>query len=122
MTATLALPLLFAADKAAGMSEVAPPSDEDLVAATLAGDDDSFSEIVRRHKRRVFGMAARFARNDHQLEDIAQEVFVRVFKNLKNFRHDAPFEHWLAKISASACYDFLRRERRHRDNAALDSG
>jgi len=121
MTATLALPLLFAADKAAGMSEVAPPSDEDLVAATLAGDDDSFSELVRRHKRRVFGMAARFARNDHQLEDIAQEVFVRVFKNLKNFRHDAPFEHWLAKISASACYDFLRRERRHRDNAALDS-
>jgi RNA polymerase sigma-70 factor (ECF subfamily) len=121
MTATLALPLLFAADKAAGMSEVSPPSDEDLVAATLAGDDDSFSELVRRHKRRVFGMAARFARNDHQLEDIAQEVFVRVFKNLKNFRHDAPFEHWLAKISASACYDFLRRERRHRDNAALDS-
>jgi RNA polymerase sigma-70 factor (ECF subfamily) len=121
MTATLALPLLFASDKAADMSEAAPPSDEDLVAATLAGDDDSFSELVRRHKRRVFGMAARFARNDHQLEDIAQEVFVRVFKNLKNFRQDAPFEHWLARVSASACYDFLRRERRHRDNAVLEA-
>ena len=103
------------------MSDVAPPSDEDLVAATLAGDDDSFAELVRRHKRRVFGMASRFGRDDHQLEDIAQEVFVRVFKNLKNFRRDAPFEHWLARISASACYDFLRRERRHRDNAPLDA-
>jgi len=121
MTATLALPLLLASGKAAEMSEAAPPSDEDLVAGTLAGDDESFAELVRRHKRRVFGMAARFARNEHQLEDIAQEVFVRVFKNLKNFRHDAPFEHWLARVSASACYDFLRRERRHRDDAALDA-
>src|SRR3954447_21702486 len=115
MTATAALPFLFPPDKAAAMSsEAAPPSDEDLVAATLSGDDDSFAELVRRHKRKVFAMASRFARNEYQLEDIAQEAFVRVFKNLKNFRHDAPFEHWLARISASACYDFLRRERRHR--------
>jgi RNA polymerase sigma-70 factor (ECF subfamily) len=122
MTATAALPFLFPRDSAAAMSSSdAPPSDEYLVAATLSGDDDSFAELVRRHKRKVFGMAARFARNDHQLEDIAQEAFVRVFKNLKNFRHDAPFEHWLARISASACYDFLRRERRHRNTAALDS-
>jgi RNA polymerase sigma-70 factor (ECF subfamily) len=121
MTATLALPLLFASDKAAAMSDVAPPSDEDLVAATLAGDDDSFSELVRRHKRRVFAMASRFARDDHQLEDIAQDVFVRVFRNLKNFRCSAPFEHWLSRICASACFDFLRRERRHRENAPLEA-
>ena len=122
MTATVALPFQFRPDKAAAMSsEAAPPSDEELVAATLAGDDHSFAELVSRHKRKVFAMASRFARNDYQLEDIAQEAFVRVFKNLKNFRHDAPFEHWLARISASACYDFLRRERRHRANAALDA-
>ena len=122
MTATVALPFFFLRDKGAAMSsEVAPPSDDDLVAATLAGDDESFAELVRRHKRKVFGMASRFARDDHQLEDIAQEAFVRVFKNLKNYRHDAPFEHWLARLCASACYDFLRRERRHRDIAPLDS-
>jgi RNA polymerase sigma-70 factor (ECF subfamily) len=118
MTAALLLPLL--ADKCRAMSDAAPPSDEALVAATLGGEDDAFAELVRRHKRRVFGAAARFARDDHQIDDIAQEVFVRVFKNLQNFRHDAPFEHWLARITVSACYDFLRRERKHRETASLD--
>jgi RNA polymerase sigma-70 factor (ECF subfamily) len=121
MLATLALPFPLPVDKTAAMSEAAPPSDEMLVAATLSGDDLAFAELVARHKRRVFGTAARFARDDHQMEDIAQEAFVRAFRNLKNFRHDAPFEHWLARITTSACYDFLRRERKHRETAPLEA-
>jgi len=120
MTAAALLhPLL--ADRCPAMSDAAPLCDEALVDATLGGDDAAFAELVRRHKRRVFGAAARFARNDHQLDDIAQEVFVRAFKNLQNFRRDAPFEHWLARITVSACYDFLRRERKHRETAPLDA-
>ena len=65
-------------------------------------------------------MAARFARNDHELDDICQEVFVRAFRNLGKFRGDAPFAHWLARITVSACYDFLRKERRTRENVTLD--
>jgi len=118
---TAALLDSFLAAKAQDMSDAAPPSDEALVEATLDGDDAAFAELIRRHKRRVFGSAARFARNDHQIEDIAQEVFIRAYKNLQNFRRDAPFEHWLARITVSACYDFLRRERRHRDTASLES-
>src|SRR5688572_8964043 len=106
MLATLALPLSLLADNTAAMSEAEPPSDELLVEATLDGDERAFAELVGRHKRRVFGTAARFARDEHQLEDIAQEVFVRAFKNLRSFRGDAPFEHWLARITTSACYDF----------------
>jgi RNA polymerase sigma-70 factor (ECF subfamily) len=121
MLATLALPFPLSVDKTAAMSEAAPPSDETLVAATLGGDDAAFAELVARHKGRVFGTAARFARDAHQMEDIAQEVFLRAFKNLKNFRHDAPFEHWLARITTSACYDFLRRERKHRETATLEA-
>jgi hypothetical protein len=48
-------------------------------------------------------------------------VFVRVFRNLGKFRGDAPFEHWLARITVSACYDFLRKERRVREQVALDA-
>jgi RNA polymerase sigma-70 factor, ECF subfamily len=120
MTAALSLPLPLLADNTAAMSDAEPTRDEQLVRATLGGDDAAFAELVRRHKRRVFGTASRFARNDHQLEDIAQEVFIRAFKNLSQFRKDAPFEHWLARITFSACYDFLRRERKHRDTAPLD--
>jgi len=97
-----------------------PADDESLVAATLDGDDDAFAELVRRHKRRVFATASRFARDSHQLEDLCQEVFLRAFRHLGKFRHDAPFEHWLARLTVSACYDFLRRERRHRGQLSLD--
>ena len=116
-----ALSFAAAAPKTAAMPEPAPAADEALVAATLGGDDDAFAEIVRRYKRRVFASAARFARDDHQLDDIAQEVFVRAFRNLAKFRGDAPFEHWLARIIVSACYDFLRKERRVREHVALDA-
>jgi len=103
------------------MAEVLPPADADLVSATLGGDDDAFAELVRRHKRRVFGTASRFARDDHQLDDIAQEVFLRAFRHLGKFRGEAPFEHWLARITVSACYDFLRKERRIRAQVSLDA-
>ena len=116
-----ALPFVVANDNTSAMADFVPPTDEELVVATLAGDDDAFSEIVARHKRRVFGTAARFARDDHQLDDIAQEVFVRAFRHLGKFRGDAPFEHWLARITVTACYDFLRKERRIREQVSLDA-
>ncbi len=96
------------------------PPDERLIQSTLAGDDEAFAELVRRHKRKIFAMAARFARNDHELDDIAQEVFVKAYQNLAKFRGDAPFEHWISRIGARACYDFLRKERRSRANVAID--
>jgi RNA polymerase sigma-70 factor (ECF subfamily) len=102
------------------MADAPTPADEDLVHATLEGREEAFAELVRRHKRRVFATAARFARDSHQLDDLAQEVFLRAFRHLGKFRHDAPFEHWLARLTVTACYDFLRKERRHRDQAALE--
>jgi len=118
------LPLSRIANKTAPMREPAsaPTADETLVAETLAGNQDSFAELVRRHRRRVFTTAARFARDHHQLDDIAQEVFVRAFRHLAKFRGDAPFAHWLARITVSACYDFLRKERRVREQVPLDAG
>ena len=116
-----ALPFALADVKTPAMADFVPPTDADLVAATLSGDDDAFAEIVARHKRRVFGTASRFARDDHQLDDIAQEVFLRAFRHLGKFRGDAPFEHWLARITVSACYDFLRKERRIREQVSLDA-
>jgi RNA polymerase sigma-70 factor (ECF subfamily) len=106
--------------KTAAMPELPSDADDALVAATLDGDDGAFAELVRRHKRRVFATASRFARDAHQLEDLCQEVFLRAFRHLGKFRRDAPFEHWLARLTVSACYDFLRRERRHRGQLSLD--
>jgi len=102
------------------MDEPVAPDDARLVAAVLGGDDSAFAALVSRHKRRVFSTASRFARDEHQLDDIAQEVFLRAFRNLAQYRGDAPFEHWLSRITVSACYDFLRKERKIREQISLD--
>lgn len=122
MTLTwLALPYLAAPSKTARMSD--PPAeiaDETLVRSTLAGDENAFRELISRHKARVFGTCARFARDPQQIDDLSQEVFLRAWRKLSKFRGEAPFEHWLARLTVTTCYDFLRRERRHRDAVSLD--
>lgn len=115
------LPFFAAAPKTRAMSDApAPNADDALVRATLAGDERAYAELVTRHKGRVFGTCSRFARDSQQLDDLSQEVFIRAWRKLSSFRGDAPFEHWLSRITITACYDFLRKERRHRDQVSLD--
>src|SRR4051812_27940198 len=111
-----ALPRLFPASKTAPMADCpTEAADETLVRATLDGNEDAFRELVTRHKVRVFATCARFSRDAQQLDDLGQEIFLRAWRKLKGFRGDAPFHHWLAWLTISTCYDFLRRERRHRE-------
>ncbi len=113
------LPFVASASSTPFMSEGAP-TDETLVRETLAGDEQSFAVLVSRHKGRVLGTCSRFARDAQQLDDLGQEVFLRAWRKMRSFRGDAPFEHWLARITITTCYDFLRRERRHREQVSLD--
>src|SRR6266498_2985228 len=99
-----------------GMNEM---TDEAIIKTTLAGDDDAFALLVARYKRRVFSLSARFARDGDELEDICQEVFIKAYENLKGFRHDAPFENWLTRITIRTCYDTLRRNRRSKSHTPL---
>ena len=87
------------------------PSDAHLIQATLAGDDGAFATLVGRYRHRIFGIAGRFTRNDHELDDVCQEIFIKVYRRLISYRADAPFEHWLSRIAVRACYDLLRRRR-----------
>lgn len=96
------------------------PSDESLISATLAGDDAAFARLVGRYKRRVFGLAARFARDRDDLDDICQDVFIKTYENLSAFRNDAPFEHWLTRIAVRTCHDALRSRRYDKNHTQLD--
>jgi len=95
-------------------------TDERLIQSTLAGDDEAFAELVRRHKHRVFSIAARFTRSDAELDDLSQEIFIKAYRQLAKFRGEAPFEHWLARVAVRTCYDHLRKSRHDRDAVALD--
>lgn len=92
-----------------------------LVRAAQEGDANAFSELVRRYKSRVFGIASRFSRGLHDLEDLAQEIFLRAFRKIGAFRSEAPFEHWLSALAVRRCYDHLRRTKHERAEEALDA-
>jgi RNA polymerase sigma-70 factor (ECF subfamily) len=91
------------------------PSDGDLIAAVLGGDTASFEHLVTRHSPRVFATARRYARRESEIEDIAQEVWIKAFQKLNTFRGEAPFEHWLMRMCVRTCYDFLRQHQRNRE-------
>jgi RNA polymerase sigma-70 factor (ECF subfamily) len=97
------------------------PDDERLVKSALSGDDEAFSELVRRYKQRIFRLAARLVGYNDELDDICQETFIKAYQNLEKFRGDAPFEHWLTKIAVNVCYDMMRKKGRRRDDVPLDN-
>jgi RNA polymerase sigma-70 factor (ECF subfamily) len=95
-------------------------SDDQLVAAVLGGDEGAFGELAARHKSRVFGLVSRFAGNGADLEDICQDVFIQAYFNLRQFRRESPFEHWILRIATYKCYDYLRRRKRDRAGTSVD--
>ena len=90
-------------------------SDAELIAAVLQGDVASFEPLVGKYSPRIFATARRYARRESEIEDIAQEIWLKAFNKLSSFRGDAPFEHWLMRLAVRTCYDFLRSHRRNRE-------
>ena len=105
---------------ALGVPTAVPDEDAGLVRAAIGGDDEAFAELVRRHKGTVLRCASRFARNPAELEDLGQETFLRAFRDLRSFRGDAPFGHWLSRVTVRACYDALRKRRREEKDVSLE--
>ncbi|MGH9408594.1 MAG: RNA polymerase sigma factor [Vicinamibacterales bacterium] len=84
-------------------------ADSDLVVRAAAGDAAAFHAIVERHRTMVYRVAYQFAGNHHDAEDIAQDVFIKVFRSLGRFRQDAQLTSWLYRIAMNACIDQKRR-------------
>ena len=95
-------------------------SEAELIAAVLAGDVSSFEPLVAKYSPRVFATARRYARRENEVDDIAQEVWLKAFDKLNTFRNEAPFEHWLMRMTVRTCYDFLRAHQRNRESVFSD--
>jgi RNA polymerase sigma-70 factor (ECF subfamily) len=95
-------------------------NEADLIAAVLRGDVSSFEPLVQKYSPRVFATARRYARRESEVEDIAQEVWLKAFQKLSSFRGEAPFEHWLMRLTVRTCYDFLRKHQRNREAPISD--
>jgi len=92
-----------------------PEDAEDIRLMGLAsgGDMAAFEQLVERHQRLVIGTVGRMLGTNSDAEDIAQQVFVRVWKNLKRYEPRAKFTTWLLKITRNLVFNELRRRSRH---------
>ena len=89
-----------------------PWSDEELVARSMAGDADSFNELVRRWERPIYALAYRQIGREEDARDVCQETFLRAYRALNGFRGQAKFSSWLYRIALNLCRDWMRRDRR----------
>jgi len=85
--------------------------DDELVERCRAGDESAFAELVDRHKRPVFGLIARLTPDRGQVEDLAQEVFIRVYRGLPYFRGTARVSTWIYRIVVNVCIESRSRRR-----------
>ncbi len=100
-----------AAFKPAAAKAPGRPDDRELVWRAQAGDKEAFEELVRRHQHRVFAVAGGILRRREDVEDIAQQVFVKAYFSLKRFDQRAAFSTWLYKITVNECWDLLRKKK-----------
>jgi RNA polymerase sigma-70 factor, ECF subfamily len=92
----------------------------ELTRLARAGDESAFAEIVRRYSPRVFRTAGRFFRRREQVEEAAQEVFLKAFTELDSYEGRGSFEGWLTRIATNTCLNLLRGARRRPELSASD--
>jgi RNA polymerase sigma-70 factor, ECF subfamily len=95
-----------------------------LVERCLAGDQAAWDAIVRQHWRKVFNIAYKFVGKHDEAEDLAQDIFLRIFKSLHSFDRRANFQTWLFSVSRNLCIDHYRSVRKERQtiNRDVDAG
>jgi RNA polymerase sigma-70 factor (ECF subfamily) len=87
-------------------------SDEELVARSIAGDTDSFNQLILRWERPIYALAYRQIGREEDARDVVQDAFLRAFRALPGFKGQAKFSSWLYRITLNLCRDWLRRQRR----------
>lgn len=86
--------------------------DFELIERAREGDDAAFNQIVQAYRKRILGTIARLISRSEDVEDVGQEVFVRLYFSLDQLRSPEVFEPWLYRLTVNAAYDYLRRQRR----------
>jgi RNA polymerase sigma-70 factor (ECF subfamily) len=92
----------------------------ELARRARAGDESAFAEIVRLYGPRVFRTAGRFFRRREQVEEAAQEVFLKAFTQLETYEGRGPLEGWLTRIATNTCLNLIRSARRRPELTTAD--
>lgn len=95
-------------------------ADRELVEAVLTGQRGAFERLVRSHQGLVGHIVARVVRNASDIEELCQESFLRVYRQLRQFRQDGSLKAWIGQVAYSVALRFLEKHRHQRDVADVD--
>jgi RNA polymerase sigma-70 factor (ECF subfamily) len=85
--------------------------DAHLVKRFNEGDEKAFDQIFDKYRAPIYSICYRYTRNDADARDLSQEVFIKVFRNLKNFKGRSKLFTWVYRITVNTCISFKRREK-----------
>jgi RNA polymerase sigma-70 factor (ECF subfamily) len=97
------------------------PTDTEIIRRVLSGETNAFELLLERYGSVVFSIVTRHVPRS-EVEDVAQEVFVRAYRSLAAFTGQGPFHHWLSKIAVRCSYDYWRGSRKWREVPASSLG
>jgi RNA polymerase sigma-70 factor (ECF subfamily) len=86
-------------------------SDTEIIRKVLNGDQQAYSELVTRYKNFVFTLVLRFVKNREDAEEVAQDIFIKTYRSLSDFRGESKFSTWLYTIVNTSCLTFLRKKK-----------
>lgn len=92
----------------------------ELLQRAQSGDDAAFNQVVLAYRKRIMGTIARLIGRPEDVEDVAQEVFLRLYYSLDQLRTPEVFEPWLYRLTVNASYDYLRKQRRRNESRMAD--
>jgi RNA polymerase sigma-70 factor (ECF subfamily) len=92
----------------------------EVIERARKGDDVCFNQIVVAYRKRILGTIARLIGRPEDVEDVGQEVFLRLYYSLDQLRTAEVFEPWLYRLTVNAAYDYMRRQRRRRESRMSD--
>ena len=94
--------------------------EQELIEKARTGDSAAFNQMVLAYRRRILGTISRLIGRPEDVEDVAQEVFVRLYYSLDQLRTAEVFEPWLYRLTVNASYDYLRRAKRRNESRMAD--
>lgn len=95
--------------------------DNELINAFKDGNTDAFQELVLKYEKRVYNHCMRMVNDEMESYDLTQEVFLKVFRKIKNYEHTYSFYTWLYRITVNCCIDYLRRKKRQVQSVSISA-
>ncbi len=86
-------------------------NEQNIIDRICRGDTAAFQRLVERYKKKIYFLAYDILGDHHEAEDISHEVFIKVFRSLKNFRRNSKMSSWIYQITANTCIDALRKKK-----------